>query len=86
NNKGTYLVTKDNSNIAADNSGIVMIEKQAPEAAINIKSDGKVQSNGGNQYNGDVTFEVTARDIDSGVNTVQFAVNGTEYNSYDYSD
>ncbi len=85
NNKGTYLVTKDNSNIAADNSGIVMIEKQAPEAAINIKPDGKVQSNGGNQYNGDVTFEVTARDIDSGVNTVHFAVNGTEYNSYDYS-
>ncbi|OCA87665.1 hypothetical protein A8F94_07365 [Bacillus sp. FJAT-27225] len=84
-NNNKIMVTKDNSNIEADNSGVVMIEKEAPSGKIVVQPKEGVSSNGGNQYNGDVTFEVTAEDTDSGVNTVIIDVNGMEF-KHDYSD
>ena len=41
-------------------------------------------SNGDNQYNGEVTYEISVGDADSGVNTVIIDVNGTKF-EYDYS-
>ncbi|WP_043932372.1 hypothetical protein [Bacillus sp. EB01] len=84
-NTNQILVTKDNSNITADNSGVVMIEKTAPVGKITVKPNQGVSSNGGNQYNGDVKFEVTAEDADSGVNTVVIDINGTKAGG-EYSD
>ena len=84
-NAKSYLVTKDNSNIVADNSGIIMLEQVAPSASIDVTPKENVSSNGGNQYNGDVTYTITVQDVESGVNTVVLDVNGTKY-EYDYSE
>jgi hypothetical protein len=85
-NKNTepYLVTKDNSNIAADNSGVVMIEKGAPSAKVVVTPKENVFANG-DLFNGDVTFDVTVQDAESGINTVAVDVNGKKM-EYDYSD
>ena len=84
NNTKSYLVSIDNSNIAADNSGIIMLEQDAPTADIEVTPKENVSSNGGNQYNGDATYTITVQDIDSGVNTVTINVNGKKH-EYDYS-
>ncbi|CEG28510.1 Ig-like domain-containing protein [Bacillus sp. B-jedd] len=83
-NANSILVTKDNSNIDADNNGITMVEQTAPIAKINVKPKNNVSTNGGNQYNGDVAFEISAEDADSGVNTVVVEVNGKKF-EHDYS-
>jgi hypothetical protein len=76
-------VTEANSNISAANSGIIMIEKEAPTAEIAVIPGNNVASNG-NQYNGEVTFDVTVQDAKSGINTVVINVNG-KIEEYDYS-
>ncbi|WP_413306445.1 Ig-like domain-containing protein [Bacillus sp. 1P10SD] len=83
-NAEPYLVTKDNSNIAADNSGVVMIEKKAPTARVDVTPKENVSSDG-DAYNGDVTYDVTVQDAESGINTVSIDVNGKKL-EYDYSD
>lgn len=84
-NASSILVTRDNSNIDADNNGVAMVEQTAPVGKINVKPNSKdVSSNGGDQYNGDVTFEISAQDADSGVNTVVVEVNGKKF-EHDYS-
>lgn len=82
-NAEPYLVTKDNSNIEADNSGVVMIEKKAPTAKVDVTPKENVSSDG-DTYNGDVTYDVTVQDGESGINTVSIDVNGKKL-EYDYS-
>lgn len=77
------LVSEANSNISAANSGMIMIEKEAPVAEIAVIPGENVESNG-NQYNDDVTFEVSVQDVKSGINTVVIDINGKIY-EYDYS-
>ncbi|MCA1055188.1 hypothetical protein LCM10_09325 [Rossellomorea aquimaris] len=83
-NKKTYLVTKDNSQIESDNSEI-MIEKNKPVPSIKVIPDKGVFSKG-QEYNGEVTFDITAQDEESGINTVKIIVNGNEYEKDDLSD
>ncbi|MED4014532.1 Ig-like domain-containing protein [Sutcliffiella cohnii] len=79
-----YKVTSENSNIVADNDGVIEIEKNKPTAEINVIPNKGVSSNGKNVYSGDVTYEVVVTDADSGVNTVKIDINGKEY-LHDYS-
>ncbi|WP_019153866.1 InlB B-repeat-containing protein [Robertmurraya massiliosenegalensis] len=82
-----YLVTNANSNIAADNSGVVMIEKKAPKAEITVTPKNNRQPYVGIEettgkktefYSGVVTFNVGVEDKESGVNAVVIKVNGKE--------
>lgn len=81
--KEVYEVSKENSNIISENQE-VMIEKNAPNAKIDIVADSNVSSNGGNQYNDDVTFEVTLEDGESGVGSDSITLNNQEF-VHDYS-
>ncbi|WP_042146636.1 Ig-like domain repeat protein [Paucisalibacillus sp. EB02] len=83
-NVGTYPVTEGNSNIVSNTNSNIVVEKKKPKVSIDVKPDKGVKSYK-NQYNGDVTFEITAEDVDSGINTVIIDVNGKKY-EYDYSD
>ncbi|WP_428909692.1 Ig-like domain repeat protein [Niallia sp. Krafla_26] len=82
-NSAIYEITNANSNIVSDNN-TVMFDKNNPEVGISIVPNKNVASNGGNQYNGDVTFAVEVQDTQSGVNSVTIDVNGKKY-EYDYS-
>ncbi|WP_066315509.1 hypothetical protein [Bacillus sp. FJAT-29814] len=87
-NQVPYQVTSLNSNIQSADSGIVMIEKTNPEAEIKITPfPGETYYNnpetGAEYYSGDVTFDVQAKDADSGVNAVKIDVNGTVINNGD---
>ncbi|NMD68691.1 hypothetical protein HHO41_00215 [Bacillus sp. DNRA2] len=83
-NKRVELVSAANSNMAAIDSGIVMIEKKDPVPSININSETKVKpyvDEAGHQfYRDDVTYDVDAKDADSGVNAVKIDVNGDVVN------
>ena len=81
--QGIYQVSKENSNIIADNNE-VMVEKNKPSVQIAVKPHSGVSSNGGNQYNGDVTFEVTVADPESGISSDSIVVNNQEF-EHDYS-
>lgn len=81
NNEQTVPVTSKNSNIEADNSGIVMVEQNKP--VVNISVDPHVD---GYMYNGDVTYNFTVsdetsgdnNDLESGINSVIIRINGKE--------
>jgi hypothetical protein len=89
-NNKSYLVTKDNSNMKADNSGVTLIEKNPPSAKITVQPKENVKSNG-DEYNGDVIFDLTVQDgvstdeDESGINTVSIQVNDKPYQEYDFS-
>lgn len=89
-NNKSYLVTKDNSNMKADNSGVTLIEKNPPSAKITVQPKENVKSNG-DEYNGDVIFDLTVQDgvstdaDESGINTVSIHVNDKPYQEYDFS-
>ncbi|WP_052352969.1 InlB B-repeat-containing protein [Neobacillus dielmonensis] len=88
NNKSAepYMVTSSNSNIASETSGVVMIEKTKPEAAIHITpKTGITRYVDGDQkefYSGEVNYDVNAEDTDSGVNTVHINVNDQLIDEY----
>lgn len=90
NNNKSYLVTKDNSNMKADNSGVTLIEKNPPSAKITIQPQENVESNG-DEYNGDVIFDIAVQDgvaaeeDEAGINTVSIYVNDKPYKEYDFS-
>ncbi len=81
--QGIYEVSKENSNIIA-NENEVMVEKHKPSVQIAVKPHSGVTSNGDNQYSGDVTFEVTVADPESGVSSDSIVVNEQEF-AHDYS-
>lgn len=81
-----YLVSSANSNILAENSGIIMIEKTLPSAKISVVAEKHVSSNGGNQYNDDVTFDFDIQDKDSGVNAVRIFVNEDVIDEYYFDE
>ncbi|MGX6443785.1 Ig-like domain-containing protein [Neobacillus sp. K501] len=89
-NNKVYLVTKDNSNMKADNSGVTLIEKNPPSAKITVQPKENVASNG-DEYNGDVAFDIAVQDgatldeDESGVNSVSIYVNDNLYKEYDFS-
>jgi len=84
NHKEVYEVSKDNSDIVSENQE-VMIEKNAPNAKITVVPDSTVSSNGGNQYNGDVTFEAVVEDTESGIGSDSILINNQEI-AHDYSE
>ena len=84
NHKKTYDITKDNSTIISDENEVV-VEKNKPDAKIEVSPKEGVTSNGDNQYSGDVAFHVTVEDPEAGVSTVSINVNGQNY-PFDYSE
>ncbi|GGA79649.1 InlB B-repeat-containing protein [Ornithinibacillus halotolerans] len=83
-NEATYDVTHENSNIVSETNHNIVVEKEKPELEINVKHDDDVSSYK-NWYNGDVTFEIHATDMQSGVATVKNEVNDHTDN-YDYTE
>jgi hypothetical protein len=92
-NSQTILVTDGNSNIKAQNNGVVKIENNQPTAEITTTANGTVSSYERDEngktisiYSGAATFHVKVADPDSGINTVKIDVNDTPYKVYDFSD
>ncbi|MFC4802215.1 hypothetical protein ACFPA1_23185 [Neobacillus sp. GCM10023253] len=89
-NQTPYLVNSSNSNIKAKDSGVVMIEKTAPAAAINITAKDGVSSYVDDDtkefYNGEVMYDVDVQDADSGVNAVKINVNDQPVDEYFYHE
>lgn len=89
-NQTPYLVNSSNSNIKAKDSGVVMIEKTAPAAAINITAKDGVSSYVADDtkefYNGEVMYDVDVQDADSGVNAVKINVNDQPVDEYFYHE
>ncbi|MBU8918189.1 Ig-like domain repeat protein [Bacillus sp. FJAT-29953] len=89
-NQTPYLINSSNSNIKAKDSGVVMIEKTAPAAAINVTAKEGVSSYVADDtkefYNGEVTYDVDVQDADSGVNTVKINVNDQPIDEYFYHE
>ncbi len=84
-NKESYHVTKDNSNIVADTDVVVMEKNSSDPATITVTPNEGVTSYEDKFFSGNVTYHVNAQDSESGVNAVKFAVNGEDYQTYDFS-
>ena len=89
-NKSDIHVNADNSNIEANDSMVIMVEKNAPASTINIQPKAGVNSyldeSNTQFYSGDVTYDINVKDPDSGVNAVKIDVNGDIINVEDDDD
>ncbi|MCP8969384.1 Ig-like domain-containing protein [Ectobacillus ponti] len=83
-NKKEYLITKDNSNIAADNSGVILFEENEPSVSIQVDQPEGVHEHN-SVYSGDVTYKIAAGDEDSGLHAVAITINGKEYKTDEYA-
>ena len=71
---------RDNSNVE---SGKIMIETIPPVVSdINVSGIDQNVRNSGNIFSGDIKFNFTAQDSDSGIATVDIRINGKSYNGY----
>ncbi|MFS0675166.1 InlB B-repeat-containing protein [Ornithinibacillus sp. 179-J 7C1 HS] len=76
-----YIVSVENSNILANNSGIIMMEEVVPEASISLtpSPDYVEQDTYKKYFDQDVSFSIIAKDQDSGVGNVTILVNNEEF-------
>ena len=71
---------KDNSNVI---SGKIMVETIPPVVSdINVSGIDQSVRNNGNIFSGDMKFNFTAQDSDSGIAKVDIRINGKSYNGY----
>lgn len=83
NTTGQVLVNGTNSNILdSETTGYIMLEETLPEVGdITISADEGTRQDSQN-YSGDVNFEFTVSDVDSGLYEVQAKINGEPVESY----